>query len=221
MVHDRRQIGVNQAQVYTVPPSVVHQVACLPWTPDGPRICRSGGTTPARGSKGSILEFWVVGANRLQFRVNNPPTSTAQPLGSSNGRGWRSLAAWAGPALCHLPCLPVAAEGRAAWSGEGTLVPRRDALCDGLMSSRRTLSTFRGKPERPYQRYGQPFTAHAPTCMPVAMQPLPALSARQRSWADVCPRSLPVFRRRPYVRNGLKINRRRRAGHARRCLPGN
>ena len=100
LVHDRRQIGVNQAQVYTVPPSVVHQVACLPWTPDGPRICRSGGTTPARGSKGSILEFWVVGANRLQFRVNNPPTSTAQPLGSSNGRGWRSLAAWAGPALC-------------------------------------------------------------------------------------------------------------------------
>ena len=42
-MHDPAHFGVNQAQVHTDPPSVVHQVACLTWTPNLPEWGRDSG----------------------------------------------------------------------------------------------------------------------------------------------------------------------------------
>jgi len=43
LVHDRCRIGVNQARLYTVPPSVVHQVDILTPTPNLPEWGHNSG----------------------------------------------------------------------------------------------------------------------------------------------------------------------------------
>ena len=92
--------------------------------------------------------------------------------------------------LCHFffdPAQPAPLLAARLCTLEAASARSKPAHLDGLISSRRHFEHVRGKPKRPFERYGQPFTAHALTCMPVAVQPLPALSARQRWWPDCAP----------------------------------
>ena len=59
-MNDPAHFGVTQTQVHTDPPSVVHQAACLTWTPSRPPIRQSGDRTPAGGGV-KMVDFGNLG----------------------------------------------------------------------------------------------------------------------------------------------------------------